>query len=142
MRVNINYAKYRSRMTQIRRELKHLVRNLTDDFYEELTDVYVPQMSSDIEAEVPEDTGALASAITIIPRKLKKGFSVNVTARVNDPRTGYNYAYIQHENLDYEHPKATAKAFFIEDPFMQMIADIAEIELGIEDYEGIGERDL
>jgi len=25
---------------------------------------------------------------------------------------------------------------------MQMVADIAEIELGIEDYEGIGERDL
>lgn len=141
MRVNSNYAHFRRRITQLRRELKHLVRNLNDDFYETLMQVYIPQMMADIQEEVPEETGALAESINVQGRNLKKGFSVTVSARVYNPKTGYNYAYIQHENEEYSHEKVGAKAHYIEDPFIRMIEDIAALELDIKNYDGIPERD-
>lgn len=140
MRVNMNYAHFRKRLTQLRREFKRLAKNANSDFYEQLTSVYIPQMEADIQEQVPEGVGRLASAINVKSRKLMKSCSVTVTARVNDPNTGYNYAYIQHENEEFSHDKEGAKAHYVEDPFAAMIEDIAAIELSL-DYEGVPERD-
>ena len=65
-------------------------------------------------AKVPYKTGKLERSIYVRVAKDKKrpGIVAGASARSKD---GYNYAGIQHENLNYQHTKG--QAHFISEPF-------------------------
>lgn len=79
--------------------------------------------------QVPVKTGTLQSSIdvSVTGFKLRK----TLTATASAVSRGYDYAEIQHENLDFNHPNG-GKAKYIEDPFnagVQRIVSRLESEL-------------
>lgn len=60
---------------------------------------------------VPVDTGRLRASGKVV--EIPKGYSVVYSTE--NPETGYNYAMIQHENLEYHHEVGQAK--YLEEPF-------------------------
>lgn len=74
-----------------------------------------PVLYGEIIAEVPYKTGKLERSVRVTVAKDKKrpGLNANASARSTQ---GYNYAAIQHENTDFEHP-VKGKAHYISDPF-------------------------
>lgn len=59
---------------------------------------------------VPVDTGRLKESGEVV--EIPKGYSVVYSTE--NPETGYNYAMIQHENLEYHHEVGQAK--YLEEP--------------------------
>lgn len=72
-------------------------------------------LKAEIIAEIPYDTGRLERSVRVSVSKDKKRPGLNASASAHDPRTGYNYSGIQHENPNYRHTKG--KDHFISDPF-------------------------
>ena len=70
-------------------------------------------------AQTPYNTGKLESSVYVkVSRsKSKPGLVAGASAREH----GYNYAVIQHENENYEHP-IKGKAHYISDPFEKEVA--------------------
>lgn len=67
----------------------------------------------------PYKTGALEAGIRLqrMGNQHMSGFTISASA-IN-PNTGYDYAMIQHENLDYKHTKGQAK--YIEQPMQEAV---------------------
>ena len=124
--LNFHWPEFRTRMTQLRHEFRALPQQHADDFHEKLSEIYVPQLQTDIDVMVPEATGELGRNIKVTLRKLKLGSSLTVSARAYNPIDDYNYAYIQHENHSYSHEKGDAE--YISKPFEAMMQDIIAIE--------------
>lgn len=70
-------------------------------------------------AQTPYSTGKLESSVYVhVSRsKTKPGLVAGASARDH----GYNYAAIQHENENYDHP-IKGKAHYISDPFKKEVA--------------------
>lgn len=70
-------------------------------------------------AQTPYSTGKLESSVYVhVSRsKTKPGLVAGASAREH----GYNYAAIQHENENYDHP-IKGKAHYISDPFKKEVA--------------------
>lgn len=81
-----------------------------------------PRLYSDIIAEVPYDTGKLERSVkvTIAKDKRRPGLNASASAR---SKSGYNYAGIQHENTEFQHP-IRGKAHYISDPFDRCVLRI------------------
>lgn len=73
-------------------------------------------MKAEIIAQTPYKTGKLERAVYVKVSKsrYRPGLRAGASAR---SKSGYNYAGIQHENTDFEHP-IKGKAFYIRDPFI------------------------
>ena len=73
-------------------------------------------------AQAPYKTGKLERSIyvRVLKDKQRPGLRAGASARSNK---GYNYAGIQHENTDFEHP-IKGKAHFISDPFNQEVTNM------------------
>lgn len=72
-------------------------------------------LKAEIIAEVPYETGKLESSVRVSVSKDKKRPGLNASASARSPG-GYNYAGIQHERENFQHP-IKGKAHFISDPF-------------------------
>lgn len=103
---------------RLRKFLRKLDTVPTDILKEE-----APILKSEIIAEVPFDTGKLESSVRVSVARDKKRPGLNASASAISKR-GYNYAGIQHENEDFQHSKAGAKAHFISDPFDRCVERI------------------
>lgn len=70
-------------------------------------------------AQTPYSTGKLESSVYVhvFRSKTKPGLVAGASAREH----GYNYAAIQHENENYDHP-IKGKAHYISDPFKKEVA--------------------
>ena len=95
---------------QLQKYLKSLDTIPTDILEEER-----PILYSEIIAEVPYETGKLERSVRVTVSKDKKRPGLNASASARSDK-GYNYAAIQHENTDFEHP-VKGKAHYISDPF-------------------------
>lgn len=84
-----------------------------------------PILRSEIIAEIPYKTGKLESSVRVSVAKDKKRPGINVSASAMS-KQGYNYAGIQHENEEFKHSKAGAKAHFISDPLDRCIERIKQ----------------
>lgn len=71
-------------------------------------------------AQTPYKTGKLESSVyvKVSASKTKQGIDAGASAR---SERGYNYAGIQHENKDFNHP-IKGKAHYISDPFNHQVA--------------------
>ena len=74
-----------------------------------------PRLYSEIIAETPYKTGKLERSVRVTVAKDKKRPGLNASASARSAR-GYNYAGIQHESEDFEHP-IKGNAHFISEPF-------------------------
>ena len=95
----------------LQRFLKKVQTVPTQILEEEATTLY-----AEIIAETPFDTGRLENSVKVRVSKNKRRPGINASASARDPRTGYNYAGIQHENTSFDHP-IKGKAHYISDPF-------------------------
>lgn len=89
------------------------------------TDILVeeqPKLYSEILAKVPYDTGKLESSVkvTVARDKRRPGLNASASAR---SKGGYNYAGIQHENTEFQHP-IKGEAHFISNPFNRCVQRI------------------
>ena len=103
-----------------RKSVQDARKNLTD-FLKKLDTVPAEELEKSAQrikaeaiAKVPYKTGKLERAIYVRVAKDKKrpGIVAGASARST---SGYNYAGIQHENVDYQHTKG--QAHFISEPF-------------------------
>ena len=80
-------------------------------------------MKAEMIAQTPYKTGKLERAVyvKVFKSRYRPGLRAGASAR---SKSGYNYAGIQHENVDFEHP-IKGKAFYIRDPF---IAETAKLK--------------
>lgn len=81
-----------------------------------------PKLYSEIIAEVPYNTGKLERSVKVTVARDKKRPGLNASASARSKR-GYNYAGIQHENTEFQHP-LKGKAHYISDPFNRCIQRI------------------
>lgn len=81
-------------------------------------------MKAEMIAQTPYKTGKLERSVYVMVSKsrYRPGLRAGASAR---SKSGYNYAGIQHENVDFEHP-IKGKAFYIRDPFMAETAKLKE----------------
>ena len=81
-------------------------------------------MKAEMIAQAPYKTGKLERSVYVMVSKsrYRPGLRAGASAR---SKSGYNYAGIQHENVDFEHP-IKGKAFYIRDPFMAETAKLKE----------------
>ena len=79
-------------------------------------------MKAEMIAQTPYKTGKLERAVYVKVSKsrYRPGLRAGASAR---SKSGYNYAGIQHENVDFEHP-IKGNAFYIRDPFMAETAKL------------------
>ena len=80
-------------------------------------------MKAEMIAQAPYKTGKLERAVYVKVSKsrYRPGLRAGASAR---SKSGYNYAGIQHENVDFEHP-IKGEAFYIRGPF---IAETAKLK--------------
>lgn len=79
-------------------------------------------LKAEIIAEVPYETGKLESSVRVSVAKDKKRPGLNASASARSAG-GYNYAGIQHERADFQHP-VKGKDHFISDPFKRAVQRI------------------
>ena len=72
-------------------------------------------------AQTPYETGKLEKSVYVRVSHSKTRPGLTAGANAFNKNTGYNYAAIQHENEDYEHP-IKGKAHYIIDPFKKETA--------------------
>lgn len=89
-----------------------------------------PKLYAEIIAEIPHDSGKLEQSVRVSVARDKKRPGLNASASAHS-KSGYNYAGIQHENVDYKHSKPGAKDHFISDPFERCTERIAE-QMGLQ----------
>ncbi|MGN1230068.1 MAG: hypothetical protein ACI4T5_10515 [Prevotella sp.] len=73
-------------------------------------------------AQAPYREGTLERSIYVMVSKDKTRPGLRAGASARSP-SGYNYAGIQHENTEYEHP-IKGKAHYISDPFETEVEDL------------------
>ena len=93
-----------------------------DTIPSEILQQEAPRLYSDIIAETPYDTGKLERSVKVTVANDKRRPGLNASASARSSR-GYNYAGIQHENENFNHP-VKGKAHFISDPFDRCVARI------------------
>lgn len=87
---------------------------------------------------VPEDTGRLHDSADVDHTYRKgEGASGTLTFSAQNPRDGYNYAYIQEVNEFYNHPKPGAQAHYLRDALKKTRASIS-VRMGKAVSQGMG----
>lgn len=119
---------YLFQIKQLRDELGRFAKRVEDVPGEVLLEE-AARIKEEAIMQVPVKTGTLQSSIevTVTGSKLKKTLRASASA----VDKGYDYAEIQHENTDFNHPNG-GKAKYIEDPFnagVQRIVSRLEGEL-------------
>lgn len=107
------------------KSVQKAIKNLTA-FLKQLESVPVDELEKTAQAikakavaQAPYQTGKLEKSIYVVVSKDKKrpGLRAGASAKSS---SGYDYAGIQHENTDFNHP-IKGKAYFIRDPFQQEV---------------------
>ena len=78
------------------------------------------EMKIECQARVPLKTGRLQSSIYVIVDTKPGNCKIRAGAKAVNPNDGYNYAPIQHENEDYNHP-IKGEAHFISEPLRKAV---------------------
>lgn len=116
------------RIKQLRDELGRFAKRVEDVPGEVLLEE-AARIKEEAIMQVPVKTGTLQSSIDVSVTGSKSRKTLTATASAVS--RGYDYAEIQHENLDFSHPNG-GKAKYIEDPFnagVQRIVSRLESEL-------------
>lgn len=99
-----------------KKRLQHYLKAL-DTLPTEILQDEAPQLYAEIISEVPYKTGRLERSVRVSVSRDARRPGLNASASAIDPKTGENYAGIQHENTYFRHSKPGAKAHYISDPF-------------------------
>lgn len=105
------------------KDLTRFIKKLDTVPIEELKDSAVT-MKAEMVAQAPYKTGRLERSIYTMVSEDTRRPRLRAGASARSPQ-GYNYAGIQHENENFEHP-VKGKAFFIRDPFVAETAKLKE----------------
>lgn len=81
------------------------------------------QTEMEAKQETPYKEGTLEDSVYVNVSRDKRRPGFRLGARAHDPNTGFDYAYIQHESPDFNHP-IKGKAYYIEDPFVRAVKRI------------------
>lgn len=98
-----------------KKRLQQFLKSL-DTIPEEEIDKEIPRMHAEMVAQTPFKSGKLEKSVYVRKSKNTRdrvGIVAGASARSDQ---GYNYAGIQHERTDFNHP-VKGKAHYISDPF-------------------------
>lgn len=94
-----------------------------------VTTDYLEAVGTDIVVEAyamtPVDTGKLRNSITSKVERRRGGITLAITASAHDDKTGYDYAYIQHEKTSFHHPRG-GRDHYISIPYENAVKDVAK----------------
>lgn len=109
-------------LDSVRETIKHLETFLkkVPQIQKEELQATATEIIAQMEEEVPEDTGRLLEGLYV--HITKRGLTAGANA--HDPRSGYNYAVIQHENEEFFHDKG--KPFYVSQPFVEGVARLVK----------------
>lgn len=71
----------------------------------------------------PDNQPHLRDSLKYKVENRRGGVTLAITASATNPRNGYNYAGIQHDNLEYRHPHG-GQAHYISQPYMEELPSI------------------
>lgn len=110
-----------SGIRRLEKEFKKKVKDIEGSSSEGLVDAgkYLLDLSQPL---VPVDTGRLKASGNVLQ---ENSCTVYVTYKAINPENGYDYAPIQHEDLDFHHNVGQAK--YLEEPFMMNIEKLVDI---------------
>lgn len=98
-----------------RKELQSFLRKV-DTVQEQELDTAAVEMLAEMQRRAPYKTGKLESGIYC--RRSRSGRTKGIVAGATAMSHGYNYAVIQHENENFEHP-IKGEAHFVSEPFQE-----------------------
>lgn len=111
-------------LREIRQDLRNMLKEHRTLALHELQntaeDMYVESI-----AKVPVETGRLMDSIEITVSKSPRYPGIVATATARNPRTDYDYAFLQEVNTDYRHPNG-GQAHFLEEPFRKEVQKFFE----------------
>lgn len=83
-------------------------------------------LKQEIRTETPYKTGALEANVYVRVIKLgRRRHTLSAGANARNAKTGYNYALIQHDSLNFKHP-IKGKANYVSDPFERATARLQQ----------------
>ena len=79
---------------------------------------HAAELQTEIKAQTPYKTGKLENSVYV--HVVKAGATrTTLTAGANATLKGYNYALIQHDNMQFQHP-VKGKAHYVSDPMNEL----------------------
>lgn len=122
--INLNYKQFAKTINEQRRRLRDTVGKIDTEMADDISSIYLPTLIEDVHAAVPRDSGVLEDTGLSFKFSHTQAGLITITASAKAySHQGYNYAYIQHENVTYSHTKGTHH--YLSAPFEKMIEDIA-----------------
>lgn len=107
------------------REIKEDLRQMLRE-HKTLAIVQLEEVANDIYAgahsKVPVASGELQDSIQVRISRSPRYPGIIATAEAHNPRTGYDYAFIQEVNEDYQHPNG-GQAHYLEEPFREAVEE-------------------
>lgn len=98
----------------IRTSLKGMQRDVKEKVYQELQEITL-DLAIKASALAPIDTGELRKSVNPEVKVTGTKTRALVTFSAINPENGYDYAMIQHENLEFNHPRG-GQAKYLEQP--------------------------
>lgn len=114
-------------LKEIKEDLRQQLRDHHKRINQELEDA-ADYIYSESTALVPVDTGELQDSIQVDISMSPRYPGIIATATARNIYTGYDYAFIQEVNEDYEHPNG-GQAHYLEQPFREAVETFYE-EMG------------
>lgn len=106
-------------LREIKEDLRQMLKEHRTLAHGELIDI-AAQMYTEACAKVPVDTHRLQDSILITVSRSSRYPGIIATAEAHNPKTGYDYAFIQEVNEDYNHPNG-GQAHYLEEPFRDAV---------------------
>lgn len=103
----------------LKKELSALLRHI-DQIPTEIIAQEAQTVMREAIAETPYKTGRLEDSVYVRVSRDKRRPGFRIGAKARDPKTGYNYAFIQHEATGWHHP-IKGKAQYLYDPFRRAV---------------------
>lgn len=108
--VTRNVNAVRRNLRNLRNKMKREIIKTTEDIVLDLADKAMNL--------APIDTGELRKSVDPVVEVKSNRIRGNVTFSAKNPKTGYDYALIQHEELSFNHPRG-GQAKYLEQPLKE-----------------------
>ena len=113
------------RLSQIKQSLRDILKNERTLGGKELQRI-ADEMYDKTQALVPVKTGALKESIIVKVSKSPRYPGIIAVATARNPKTGYDYALMQEEREDYQHPNG-GQAHFLAEPFEEAVEEFFRV---------------
>lgn len=106
-------------LREVKNDLRRMLREHRTLALNELEGI-ASEIYAEAFAKVPVASGELQDSISVTVSRSPRYPGIIVTAEAHNPRTNYDYAFIQEVNEEYQHPNG-GQAHYLEEPFRNAV---------------------